>query len=245
MTPFGGSQGLLWNWSGPEGFTSTIQNPRTDTAWGTYELIVTEKRNGCTDTAFKPLSMSDFGVLAARSLNLHGYYQNPSVILNWQDIGTDAIDHFEIERSSDGATFNAIGDVQSNAAGDSILYFYSYTDRSPLSGNNFYRLKLIGKNGSISYSIVAFIKADPTAGKIYLTNTGKGQYMIFCQSDKNQTGALVVYDLLGQRLATANVQVSQGMNTINVPGNASTRNSIAVVVLYLDGKLSFTQEMIP
>src|SRR5258708_3695712 len=37
-TPFGGSQGLLWNWSGPQRFSSTIQNPRTtDTAWGTYQ----------------------------------------------------------------------------------------------------------------------------------------------------------------------------------------------------------------
>jgi hypothetical protein len=33
-TPFGGSKGLLWNWSGPQSFTSSLQNPRTtDTAW--------------------------------------------------------------------------------------------------------------------------------------------------------------------------------------------------------------------
>lgn len=65
-TPFGGSQGLTWNWSGPNAFTSTIQNPRTaDTtnAWGTYQLIVTEKRNGCKDTARKAISVYDFVAL--------------------------------------------------------------------------------------------------------------------------------------------------------------------------------------
>jgi hypothetical protein len=63
-TPFGGSQGLTWNWSGPHAFSSTIQNPRTaDTAWGTYSLTVTEKRNGCTATASQMVSPYDFAIL--------------------------------------------------------------------------------------------------------------------------------------------------------------------------------------
>jgi len=65
-TPFGGSQGLTWAWSGPSAFSSTIQNPRTvDTngVWGKYQLIVTEKRNGCKDTATKTISVTDFIVL--------------------------------------------------------------------------------------------------------------------------------------------------------------------------------------
>jgi hypothetical protein len=65
-TPFGGSQGLNWAWSGPNSFSSTIQNPRTvDTtnAWGKYQLVVTEKRNGCKDTATQLVTASDFTVL--------------------------------------------------------------------------------------------------------------------------------------------------------------------------------------
>ncbi len=78
-TPFGGSQGLLWNWSGPEAFSSTLQNPRTaDTAWGTYQLIVTEKRNGCTDTASASVSMANFTVLSADGLPLTGQYADHS-----------------------------------------------------------------------------------------------------------------------------------------------------------------------
>jgi hypothetical protein len=65
-TPFGGSQGLLYDWSGPAAFTSTIQNPRTaDTTWGTYQLTVTEKRNGCTRTASQSVSRYNFIVLLA------------------------------------------------------------------------------------------------------------------------------------------------------------------------------------
>ncbi|MFL5746047.1 MAG: hypothetical protein ACJ751_15340 [Niastella sp.] len=60
-TPFGGSQGLLWNWSGPKGFTSSVQNPITDTANGAFQLIVTEVRNGCTAVA---INYVDLAVLA-------------------------------------------------------------------------------------------------------------------------------------------------------------------------------------
>ena len=49
LTPFGGSQGLSWQWTGPNSFTSTQQNPliNIDWAWGAYYLTVTELRNGC------------------------------------------------------------------------------------------------------------------------------------------------------------------------------------------------------
>jgi hypothetical protein len=59
-TPFGGSQGLLWNWNGPNGFTATTQTPITDPVNGLYQLTVTETRNGCTATASNYV---DFSVL--------------------------------------------------------------------------------------------------------------------------------------------------------------------------------------
>jgi hypothetical protein len=60
-TPFGGSQGLLWNWSGPGGFTSSYQNPLADTVSGLYQLVVTETRNGCSAVASNYV---DFTVLS-------------------------------------------------------------------------------------------------------------------------------------------------------------------------------------
>jgi len=79
-TPFGGSQGLLWNWSGPHSFGSTVQNPRTvDTAWGTYQLIVTEKRNGCTAMASQNVTPALFGVLEVKVPGVNGPHdESPS-----------------------------------------------------------------------------------------------------------------------------------------------------------------------
>ncbi len=66
-TPFGTSQGLLWNWSGPNGFTATSQNPVNSNVTGAYQLILTEMRNGCTDTVSNVIS---FVVLSAGTSNV-------------------------------------------------------------------------------------------------------------------------------------------------------------------------------
>lgn len=47
---FGESKGLTWQWFGKNGFISNAQDPLV-TDSGYYTLVVTENRNGCTDTA--------------------------------------------------------------------------------------------------------------------------------------------------------------------------------------------------
>ena len=42
--------GATYTWFGPNGFTSSVQNPTVNTA-GTYTVLVTEPTKGCTDTA--------------------------------------------------------------------------------------------------------------------------------------------------------------------------------------------------
>src|SRR4029077_10262557 len=123
-TPFGGSKGLLWDWSGPAGFSSIIQNPTNDTAWGTYQLIVTEKRNGCKDTATQTLSYLDFVVLAGRTMNLSGTYVNQSILLNWEDRDQINTDFYEIEKSLNGIDFNKIDIVANSNQNSSTLNLF-------------------------------------------------------------------------------------------------------------------------
>jgi hypothetical protein len=66
-TPFGASLGLLWNWSGPNAFTSTVQDPVTSLASGTYQLILTERRNGCSDTVTNFIS---YAILSTAPSNI-------------------------------------------------------------------------------------------------------------------------------------------------------------------------------
>jgi hypothetical protein len=58
ITPFGNSQGLTWDWQGPNGFTSCEQSPviNTEWVWGAYNLSLKEERNGCIARATMDIS---------------------------------------------------------------------------------------------------------------------------------------------------------------------------------------------
>ncbi|HEV3249441.1 MAG TPA: hypothetical protein VGZ71_00710, partial [Puia sp.] len=246
-TVFGGSKGLLWNWSGPAAFSSTIQNPVTDTVWGTYRLIVTEKRNGCKDTAVKTLSYYDFAVLAGRYLRLSGTLANNSIFLKWQDLDQSNTNFYIIEKSLDGIEFNKIGIVyNSDNPGPGASKFFSFTDYHPNYGDNFYRIQSIAKDGQASYSNIFKLTADLTnQEKFYLIRsyTGNGVALV-ANTDKEYRGTLLLYNIAGQLLQTKNIQLSKGLNKVELPMKDDLKNSVIIVSLLINNQPTFSQKTI-
>ena len=65
----------------------------------------------------------------------------------WVTASEINVSHFNVQRSLDGLLFNTVGKV--NAKGASK---YSFIDNTNLNGTVYYRLEIVDKNGSISYS---------------------------------------------------------------------------------------------
>jgi len=241
MTPFGGSQGLLWNWSGPGGFSSAIQNPTNDTTWGTYQLIVTEKRNGCKDTALKSVSFWDFGTLASKYLNLRGGWLNESVQLNWQDIAENNALYYEVQKSSASSGFETIATVSHPKNTNNL---FGYTDNNPYAGDNFYRIKSTTSSGLILYSNIIDINSAAST-RFYLTQgSGDRKVSLACMTDKNIHGKLIIYNTVGQVLALKDVQFNKGVNTVDLPSSSRVNHQVLVVSLYVDDRLSFSQKIL-
>jgi hypothetical protein len=76
------------------------------------------------------------------------------VQLQWVTEGETNTSHFEIERSSDGTNFNKIGEKASKNTSSKNTYFF--LDESPLA-INYYRLKMIDKDGKYSYSKIVVV----------------------------------------------------------------------------------------
>ncbi|MEP6711904.1 MAG: T9SS type A sorting domain-containing protein, partial [Ferruginibacter sp.] len=77
---------------------------------------------------------------------------NTNVCLLWATENEQDFSHFELEKSSDGRNFLAINTVLArNAVGRNN---YTAADINPLNGINYYRLKIIDKDGKYNYSIV-------------------------------------------------------------------------------------------
>ena len=78
------------------------------------------------------------------------------VKLLWSTASETNNAYFAIERISEGLTFYEIGSVQGSNNSNEVLH-YSFTDPSPISGINYYRLKQVDFDGSFEYSPVISI----------------------------------------------------------------------------------------
>jgi len=249
-TPFGGSQGLLWNWSGPNSFSSTVQNPRTtDTtnAWGTYQLIVTEKRNGCTDTALKTLSVADFIVLLSNDIAVTGSYADNSITLRWSDLNQDLVESYEVEKSNGGNVFIGIGTIlNGNSTANTNTTLFSTVDYQPIAGNNVYRIKAITKNGQVYYSGIINVSAGVSGQQsFYLTRTSSGTGMVLiANAGEESNGGIAIFSMAGQALLKKNIHFSKGFNSIEIPAISGQQpGAIQVIAVFINGRIVCSQKV--
>jgi hypothetical protein len=245
-TPFGGSQGLTWSWSGPDSFSSNIQNPVTDTAgaWGTYYLTITEKRNGCTDTASVLVSPVLFAPLLANGLQLHAARSARSVILNWTDLDRSQDLSFTIERSNGVDGFQYIGTLTNpNSSGTPDPGFFSFTDGQPLEGPGLYRIEAHAVNGESKYSnvVTAGSSSSPLQG-VLLTGLTSRSCSIQITMASDAEGVLTQYSIDGQLLEKMNISLGSGANTIRMP--LSHAPSMQVIALFVNGRLAWSQKIL-
>lgn len=71
--------------------------------------------------------------------------------LNWATTEESNSDRFEVERSSNAKDWSMLGSLKSNGE-SKVLQSYSYTDAHPLSGTNYYRLKMVDRDNTYAYS---------------------------------------------------------------------------------------------
>src|SRR5688572_21775900 len=99
--------------------------------------------------------------VAMVSLPVHFIYFKANVVgsevlLQWETSSEYDADRFEIERSEDGIHFNYLYSVTSTGTGN-VTTTYNYSDRSPLAGDNYYRLKQVDNNGNFVYTPIRMV----------------------------------------------------------------------------------------
>ena len=167
--------------------------------------------------------------------------------VNWRMAGGTAFTRFEIEHAADGIHFTKIGVVDGNADMNTDSRF-TWVDRSPLKGVNFYRIKAISASGRPLYSGVmkvsitknssfAILQNPITGNRIQLVFTGQpaGRYAI---SLFNQYGQIVHNRVInhsgGSGTFSFNIgQTPSGAYQLQIIAPTGIRNVIQVVC---DGK---------
>ena len=90
-------------------------------------------------------------VLAVQSVTISAEILNTkSILVQWEVNGEHDVNNYAVERSTDGIHFTALNTVQ--AANTHEAQKYQYTDAAPVNGILYYRIKVVNRDGSLSYS---------------------------------------------------------------------------------------------
>lgn len=99
------------------------------------------------------------GVVPVKFSGINASLINKQSIINWNTgIETNVV-NYSIERSINGFDFKEIGKTAATNSKN-----YSYTDQSPVSGINYYRIKSIDKSGALTYSSIVKVISQPKTG---------------------------------------------------------------------------------
>lgn len=147
------------------------------------------------------------------TLNLwNGVYRNDKTYLTWETDKGVNFSHFVIERSSDGAHYTSLGQVQASTAAALTLQ-YSFTDIAPASGTNYYRLKLVDANGTYQYSGIITIRTNVQGFNVSVSpNPFTDNVVVTIESTTDETVLLRVFNNDGKLVWRKSTSVYAGSN---------------------------------
>lgn len=135
------------DWTNEKGTTGTSIVPGNSTS-GTLKSQV--------ESNFSPFTIG-FGLASALPTHLVSFTGKKSaketIDLRWQITDNSTPEIFEVTRSNDGVNFVKIGTV----AGAESVRTYQFTDQSILAGNNYYRLRMLDRDGAVTFSTIVVV----------------------------------------------------------------------------------------
>ena len=163
-------------------------------------------------------------------MNFRGVEKNRKVDLQWELSMDHMLNLVEIESSSNGSQFRKIGSMNVNDINQRNFF---YSDNNPNEGNAFYRLRMIGVNGTVTYSnILSFRnnREDNASFKIY-PSAVESSATLNIKAGKAGAASFRLVDYAGRIVHQETLNVQEGTNTLllNKVGHVKPGNYIAVL----------------
>ena len=125
-------------------------------------------------------------------ISFTGTYKNDAIQLQWITAEENNNLYFEIQKSTDGKNFTALG--RSNPTSTGV---YSYTDGGALAELNYYRLLQMDGDGTVHYSPIITVVANPGVSFRIESNVGQYFKVVF---DRPAYGSFCIQDLQGRKV---------------------------------------------
>lgn len=198
------------DWQDPNGQYYTVQG--SSMQWNPFAFVASGNITTTPSVLFNydgPFSC----VVPLKLTSFTATKQGSQVNVNWQTASEENVSRFEIEKSTDGSRFTAIGTVM--AKGNSASQNnYAFSDNKIESLNTiYYRLKTIDIDNSKSYSPIAIVKMNVTGGNAYISpNPVSDIVNVETNCTQNNKGEIIIAAASGETLKRFAVSFQKGKN---------------------------------
>ncbi len=248
ITPYGGSTGLNWYWTGPSSFVGNTKDVVVGLQ-GNYTLILTEQRNGCKDTAVVAVASLAASTLSVKYLSLNAVpVENLTVAVTWITSEEFNNNRFEIQRSFDLNSFKTIAIVLDGfAAGTQKSY--AYNDKAAeLQNRNviYYRLKQVDNDGKYTFSEILTVKfktETTTLMKVY-PNPFAENINVRYNASKKGLAEISIIDANGKIVLVQQTIINIGFTNISINNLSRLNAGFYIARLSVNGIVSATEKII-
>jgi hypothetical protein len=202
--------------------SSTVTLPSyTFSTVGSYPVAVqvvnlAEGSTCVSSTTPSTLSVSAVTPLALEFIRIWGHAEETVNRLDWQAESDRGTLGYNVERSSDGASYSLLGTVRAEGTG-----VYSYSDNTPPAGTSYYRLRINAGSGHATYSHVVTIRRRASNESLTASPVPVGTTLTLTNSNPSRNGQeAVVLDIYGRVIHTFTLQSSQVLDARTWPAGA-------------------------
>lgn len=176
-------------------------------------------------------------VLPLQLLSFTAQHNGESNLLKWSTANEINTDHFEIERSSNTINFETTGSVQ--AVGSSKLNNdYQYTDAQPLKAINYYRLKMVDKDGKYVYSSIQSINNIKSFDVTLYPNPVKNNIILNFSSERIMDLQMQIVNTEGKILLAKKIQITQGESKQTINAASFSSGNYFVKLISSEGEIA-------
>lgn len=190
--------------------------------------IIAELQNGCTITL--PVTLARF----------NGTLLDNAVSLSWTTTEESGSSHFNIERSADAKEFVQLGRIEAKG-NSSATQQYKFLDSRPLTGTNYYRLKMVDADGKFEFS--RMISIDNGANSVafeLLGNPVSGREIKFLLKNENAAN-VSLFDLSGKSIRFS---LSQTGNEFTLKPKGGISSGLYILSLQRSNASAITKKVL-
>lgn len=202
---------------------------------GSTTAVGSIKATGVSTFSPFTIAATELDVLPIKLEYIRGARTGSSNALNWKLTCTSASIKMEIERAADGRKFSSIGSITATQA--RCNQPFDFTDASPLSSYNYYRLKMIDADGKVSYSPVVMINVNQKGFAVVgiYPSVVANQASLSLSSNVATTVETSITDMAGRKLQQRRSTVPAGSSLLNVDCSQLAAGYYNITVTNLEG----------